>query len=306
VIINHYIPLFLNKKGDKIVNQDRLSINNFVKKKDFLVGIDSDGSAFDTMEIKHKECFVPNFIYIWELQPIAKYAREVWEKVNLYSKWRGINRFAGLVMVLDLLSEKEEVKKRGFTIQDISSLREWVEKENTLSNSALEARLASGYDSTLEKALLWSKAVNNDTNKIVKGVPPFNCVKECMARMVESCDIAVISAASGEALYKEWTEHALIQYTNVVAGQEVGGKKEQLRAMKEKGYEEGNILMIGDAIGDLKAARDNNVKFYPINPGREEESWERFYKEAYDKFLKGEYTAEYENKLIEEFRTYLI
>ena len=26
----------------------------------FFVGIDSDGCAFDTMEIKHKECFCPN------------------------------------------------------------------------------------------------------------------------------------------------------------------------------------------------------------------------------------------------------
>jgi len=29
---------------------------------DFFVGIDSDGCAFDTMEIKHKECFTPNTI----------------------------------------------------------------------------------------------------------------------------------------------------------------------------------------------------------------------------------------------------
>ena len=28
----------------------------------FFVGIDSDGCAFDTMEIKHKECFIPNII----------------------------------------------------------------------------------------------------------------------------------------------------------------------------------------------------------------------------------------------------
>ena len=30
--------------------------------KEFFVGIDSDGCAFDSMEIKHKECFIPNFI----------------------------------------------------------------------------------------------------------------------------------------------------------------------------------------------------------------------------------------------------
>ena len=35
---------------------------------DFLVGIDSDGCAFDTMELKHKECFIPNIIKFYQLQ----------------------------------------------------------------------------------------------------------------------------------------------------------------------------------------------------------------------------------------------
>ena len=37
----------------------------------FLVGIDSDGCAFDTMELKHKECFIPVTINYWELQGSA-------------------------------------------------------------------------------------------------------------------------------------------------------------------------------------------------------------------------------------------
>ena len=61
-------------------------------KHKFFIGIDSDGCAFDTMEIKHKECFAPNIIRHWELQAVSKYAREAAEFVNLYSKWRGINR----------------------------------------------------------------------------------------------------------------------------------------------------------------------------------------------------------------------
>ena len=35
---------------------------DFQPKQSFFVGIDSDGCAFDAMEIKHKECFIPNFI----------------------------------------------------------------------------------------------------------------------------------------------------------------------------------------------------------------------------------------------------
>jgi hypothetical protein len=34
----------------------------FKPQHSFLVGIESDGCVFDTMEIKHKECFITNII----------------------------------------------------------------------------------------------------------------------------------------------------------------------------------------------------------------------------------------------------
>ena len=73
-------------------------------KYEFFVGIDSDGCAFDTMEIKHKECFCPNIINHWDLQGVSKYAREAAEFVNLYSAWRGVNRWPALMKVFDLLA----------------------------------------------------------------------------------------------------------------------------------------------------------------------------------------------------------
>jgi hypothetical protein len=63
--------------------------------------------------------------------------------------------------------------------------------------------------------------------------------------------------------------------------------------------------MIGDAPGDYKAAKTNGVLFYPINPGHEEASWERFYNESLDKFFDGTYAGDYEKSLIEEFDGYL-
>ena len=67
---------------------------------DFLVGIDSDGCAFDTMEVKHKECFIPNIVNHYNLAGVSKYVREAAEFVNLYSKSRGINRFPALIEAL--------------------------------------------------------------------------------------------------------------------------------------------------------------------------------------------------------------
>src|SRR4029450_3410136 len=79
---------------------------------DFLVGIDSDGCVFDSMELKHKECFIPAFINHYELQGVSKYAREAAEFVNLYSKSRGANRFPALLEQLDWLSRRPEVRAR--------------------------------------------------------------------------------------------------------------------------------------------------------------------------------------------------
>jgi hypothetical protein len=110
---------------------------------EFFIGIDSDGCAFDTMEIKHKECFCPNTIKYWDLQPVSKYAREAAEFVNLYSKWRGINRWPALVMVFDLLRERAEVQTRGAKIPEAPRLREFMAAEGfPNSNDGLKAYMA--------------------------------------------------------------------------------------------------------------------------------------------------------------------
>ena len=59
--------------------------------------------------------------------------------------------------------------------------------------------------------------------------------------------------------------------------------------------------MVGDAPGDLKAAGDVGALFFPINPGGEEESWERFAGEGIDRFLGGQYAGVYEDALIQDF-----
>ena len=280
-------------------------LKEFKPEKEFFVGIDSDGCAFDTMEVKHKECFIPNIINEWELQAVSRYAREAAEFVNLYSKWRGINRFPALTMVFDLLQEREDVKKRGVSIPEAKSLREWIEKETKLGNPALELAVRETEDPILSQALRWSKAVNETVSKIVRGVPPFPFVRESLGKISNTADAIVVSATPCEALKREWDEHDIAKYVRVIAGQEMGTKKEHLAFAAVDNYKPDHILMIGDAPGDMKAARASNALFYPINPGDEDISWERFHNEAFDKFIKGTYAGDYEKSLIDEFDKYL-
>ncbi len=269
--------------------------------RDFFVGIDSDGCAFDTMEIKHKECFIPNIVRYWNLQPVSRYAREAAEFVNLYSKWRGINRWPALVMVFDLLRERSEVQKRGVRIPKVPKIREFINSGLPLGNPALKGLVRETGDTELQQALAWSEAVNRAIEEIVHGVPPFPYVRESLEIMSDKADIMVVSATPGEALIREWQEHDIARYARVIAGQELGSKKEHLEYAAKGKYRPDHVLMIGDAPGDLQAARANNALFFPINPGREDESWERFYREGFSRFIEGEFAGAYEQALIAEF-----
>ena len=273
---------------------------------EFFVGIDSDGCAFDTMEIKHKECFTPNIIKHWKLQPVSKYAREAAEFVNLYSKWRGINRWPALVMVFDLLRERPEVQARHVVPPEAPRIREFIADEGyPKSNDGLELYMGEHPDPELDQAWAWTMGVNATIADMVYGVPPFPWVRESLAFLADKADMIVVSATPLEALSREWEEHDLAQYVRVIAGQEMGKKALHLKLAAGGKYPPEHILMIGDAPGDLNAARANAALFYPINPGHEEASWKRFYEEGVHRFLAGEYAGTYEAELIAEFEALL-
>ena len=273
--------------------------------REFFIGIDSDGCAFDTMEIKHKECFCPNFIEKFHCQAISKYTREAWEFVNLYSKWRGCNRWLAVMHVLGLLHDREEVKRRGADITRGEHIQAFVDSNAPRSNDGLKKYIADISDNAakveLEHALEWSLAVNATIERMVHDVPPFPFLRESLDAALERADMIVVSQTPVEALTREWTEHNIDRYVHLIAGQEMGKKSEHIELAAGGKYPAEKILMIGDAPGDLKAARDNHALFFPINPGDEEASWQRFHEEALDRFFSGTYAGDYEKALLNEF-----
>jgi len=280
-------------------------LENLERSHDFFVGIDSDGCAFDSMEIKQKECFCPQFIKHFGLQAVSKYARETWTFVNLYSKSRGVNRFPAIVESLDLLRDREEVKMRGVEVPTLEALRGWMKRETRLANAKLQEEIERTNDPELKRVMAYSNAANAAVQDIVKGVPPFPYVRESLEKLRSNADIVVVSQTPTEALVREWEEHAIAPYALQIAGQELGSKTEHLQMAAVGKYDSEKILMIGDAPGDLKAARGAGALFYPIIPGREEESWRRFHDEAMDRFFALTYKGSYEQDLLAEFEASL-
>jgi phosphoglycolate phosphatase-like HAD superfamily hydrolase len=282
------------------MNDSAQMLRDFKPTTEFFVGIDSDGCIFDSMEIKHKECFAPMFIKHFDLQAVSKYAREVWEFVNLYSKTRGANRFPALVRALNLLRERSQVKARNVRVADTRALDEWIARETKLGNATLSAEVKNG-NKGLEQVKRWSDAVNAQIEDIVKGVPPFPLVRECLEKIDGRADAMCISQTPADALKREWAEHGLDGFVKMIAGQEMGTKTEHIKFAAAGKYAPDRILMIGDAPGDFNAAKKNGALFFPINPGNEEASWKRLCEEGLDRYFNGTFAGEYETTLVKEF-----
>jgi phosphoglycolate phosphatase-like HAD superfamily hydrolase len=276
-------------------------LKNLRPKHEFFIGIDSDGCVFDTMEVKQKEFFIPNALKYFDLFAISKILRETWEFVNLYSIHRGGNRFISIIKVIELLSKRKEIIESGYILPDMTVLKEWVKTETKLGNSTLREFFESNHDPDLEKVLKWSEAVNEDINRWLRNIPPFPYAAQAIKKMSVSSDLMIASQTPLEALDREWEEHHLKEYLRAIAGQEHGTKTEHISLAAKGKYNDKKILMIGDAKGDLDASVNNGVLFYPIIPGKENESWKRFLDEGFDNFIKGTYAGDYQNRFLTEF-----
>jgi phosphoglycolate phosphatase-like HAD superfamily hydrolase len=269
---------------------------------DFFIGIDSDGCVFDSMEVKQKEFFIPSALKYFNLFNISKQVRETWEFVNLYSVFRGGNRFPAMIKVFELLSEREDVTETGVVLPDLASLKAWVKSETKLGNVSLRKHFEEKPDKSLETVLKWSEAVNREIGEWLHDIPPFFHAVRSMEKISEAADIMVVSQTPLEALEREWLENDLKKFVSMIAGQEHGTKAEHIALAAKGKYPDERILLIGDAFGDLNAAKSNGVLFFPINPGKEDLSWKIFLNEGLEKFVHGSYAGNYEEMLISEFR----
>jgi phosphoglycolate phosphatase-like HAD superfamily hydrolase len=281
-------------------------LKGFKPATEFFIALDSDGCAFDTMEIKHRECFCPWTIAHFGLQPVARAARECQDFADLFSRSRGANRHQSLKRILaELLPAHPMVKARRFKVPQLAHYFEWVaDPASVLSGDGLKqaiARAQGDAKKELEQVLAWNERVDWAVEKIVRNIPPFPFVRESLQRMQGRADVIVVSTAPAETLTRQWQEHDLVQYVAVIAGQEMGTKTQHLQYATKGRYTPNHVLLIGDAPGDLGAARANNALFFPISPGLEEESWRRFHSEALERFLRGQYAGAYEQKLLDEF-----
>ncbi|MDO5721716.1 MAG: hypothetical protein Q4P06_04145 [Actinomycetaceae bacterium] len=278
---------------------------DFQPTKDFFIGVDSDGCAMDTMDIKHQECFTPAYIKYWDLQAASTLVRETALFINLYSNTRGWNRWTGLSRLFDLLRQRPEVLARGVKVPEGKELKKFLASGLPHSHAGIEQFAKEHPSPEILQCIRWGEGVNELVDWMVHGCAPFPGVREAFEAMAPHADCMTVSAAGVETLRREWEEHDLAKYMQVIAGQEMGLKAEHLRYAAKGKYPDDHILLIGDAPGDRDSALSEGVLYYPINPGQEAASWERFRVEALPKFLEGTYRGAYMDSVIAEYEALL-
>ncbi|MBS6643124.1 MAG: HAD hydrolase-like protein [Clostridiaceae bacterium] len=211
------------------------------------------------------------------------------------------NRFPALLETFRLMENRKDMKDHFHELPAYEGLKDFCRSAKSYSNQELRRYMETQKGTFLEELLYWSEGGDRRMKKESEGNQPFPHVKRALERMSGICDTMIVSAAASSALEFEWGQCGILEYMDLCAGQEHGSKIKQLSAAGKKGYPQGHALMIGDSPGDLKAAKENGMLFYPIVPRDEALSWKEFSEKVFDAFLDGRYEGEWERKLIGKF-----
>ena len=269
----------------------------------FLIGVNSDGTAFDSMNRKHLRAFIKAALNEWPMRgEVAAQFKEIEKHVNLFSPLRGINRFPGLLEVFERL---KKIFPDAKNLPDLTDLRAYIASETTYSTKTLREYMLKHPSFQLSKVLSWSNQADVLFSDSVEGLMPFSGVKEALEEASQSANIAVISSAAKEELEKDWVYGGLMPFVNFMMSQENGSKAQQLRTAMACCAQDAQVLMIGDGDSDAAAAHEVDARFYPIIPTREVECWKRFREEVLPAFLAGKYGEEEEKKYYGEFMAFL-
>lgn len=267
--------------------------------KPLLVGIDSDGCVFDTVELKQKLFFHDAIIRTWGLEALDALVRETASFVFLRSRTRGCNRFFGLYETFRLLRARPE--SQGVKLPAMSGLGDCIARGIPLDTAHLRREAERLNDPELEKACDWSDAISEAIATRMDMPRPFDGAREAIATLHRDADLVVVTQTPRNLVEREWKANGLERMAALIAGPEAGSKTEQLRVAAAEHYTPENVLMVGDAPGDLEAARAAGAAFFPIEPGSESASWTRLRNEAWPRFIQGAFTDEYARPLTEAF-----
>ena len=161
------------------------ALTDFIRKRDFLVCMDSDGCVMDTVRIKHCSVFCPELIRVFGLEAHTDFITTAWEEINLNSITRGISRFESAVLIFDRL------KNRGIDVPGSEDIAAWVSTASELSTASLQQEVLRSGSLALRKLQEWNNACNRRIQALEPTFEPFPGVEESLRQLHAVADVAV-------------------------------------------------------------------------------------------------------------------
>ncbi len=258
----------------------------------YLICIDSDGCVFDTVFLKHSECLVPSIITDWGLNSIGRAVRHVVQFITQTSRHRGINRWRALLLTIQMLRDYPGVNPS--VLPSLTALENWLDNDPKPSADSLRLALQKTSDPVLKKVLAWSENLDETADRMVNNLPPYEQAAQTIPLLAKKAEIHVVTQAPGLSVEKQWRQADLMQYVHTLHGQEEGAKAAILANLSPRQPEPNRRIMLGDAPGDLQAARTSGWLFYPILPEEENESWRKFRDVTAGQFFSNTYAGQIE------------
>ena len=258
-----------------------------------IIVMDSDGCVLDAMESKHRKAFIPAIFDVWPLADIYDSVIQSWLRINLYSDTRGVNRYLALSIFLHDLQEVS-FGKYNDAIPDPNHLDAWIQSTASLSEKGLLAGIQSyrgNAKADLEKILQWTRLVNRNISWLPEPEVFYGALPALKKALSEAIPVYVVSSANRAAIESEWRNAGIDAFTKGIFGQEDGTKAEVLKQLATAVSHPQNVLMIGDSPGDMTAAHEAGVLFYPIMPQDEIQSWLKFSEEILPVFQGNQATT---------------
>ena len=281
-------------------------IKKFKPRFDYLIGIDSDGTVFDSMNIKHSHCFISPLINIYKLNEVSLQSAQMWKEINLYSINRGINRFEALIIFFEKLKFSNFEVLSNYSYPNLKPIKYLKDLKIPLTDKnlkKLKKKIDKDQYSHINKAISWSLAVNESVENFAKNMPLISGASKTINYLSKHADIIVVSNTPFTALYNDWSDNSIKDVASLICSQETGSKIDILDVATKEKYDKSKVLMIGDSPSDFYAAKENDVSFFPIIPGKEDISWRFLQSKALSSFFSIEYKHNYENKKISEFES---
>lgn len=278
--------------------RSREELVNLEAAHDVLFAIDSDGCVFDSMTVKQR-IFREGVIEYWHLEDRAAEVHRICEWVGLFSPWRGLNRFQLLLQFFESLEQYVS----GVVVPR-SSLSAFVQSAMPLSMEVLERWIQTEGAAELQSVLEWSRTMSRRIAQLPP-IPVFEGVSQGLQALRRAADLIVVSQTTEEALVREWNQADLAEWVQAIAGAEWGSKRASLVAAMADRYDSTRTVMVGDATGDLEAARVAGCLFFPILPGDEVASWAELCSEGLERVRSGSFAGAYQAELIARFQAVL-